>query len=54
MHPVTAASFSQHVHQYILLIDKGFHEAKSIVYHVQDLNVSTIFLETSSLYTGKS
>ena len=52
---VTAAPFSQSVYMHILLIDKGFCEAKmyclscAIIF----LNVSTIFYEISSLFIRK-
>ena len=39
----------------VLPIDKALHGAKSFIYHVKKFfNASTIFLETSSLFIGKS
>jgi hypothetical protein len=44
-----------HVYVHILLIDKGFHEAKISDLSCADfINVSTIFPESSLLFTGKS
>ena len=50
-----AAPFLQCINLCILLIDKGFHKARSLFYHVlYFLDVTTIFPEISSLFTRES
>ena len=50
-----AAPFSLSVYVLILSIEKGFYEVKSLIYYVLSISdVSTIILEASVLFTGRS